>query len=719
LTHQPRFVPPSITLACAIVCALSAARPARAAQAASLRVEVTAAGAAVADATVVVNGTPHRTGDAGSVTIEIAAGTIDVVVSKEGLAPATVTVALAPGEARTIAIALEPQAQMEERVTVSATRSGKTAEEEPVRVDVLDREEIEEKTMMTPGDIVMMLNEMGGLRVQATSPSLGAASVRIQGMRGRYTRFLSDGLPLFGEQIGSLGLLQIPPADLGQVEVIKGVASSLYGAGAMGGVVNMVSKRPGAAPEREILANRSTRGATDGVLWYSAPLSSTWGATLLAGAHGQERVDVNGDGWADLPEYARGVVRPRVFWDDRSGHSFFATAGATWENRTGGTMPGAAPAPIGAAYEEALDTRRYDAGASAQTIVGGRYVAIARGSFVWQRQEHLFGDTTERDTHTTAYGEVTIRGAAARHTWVAGAAIDRDAYDSKDLPAYGFTYTVPGVFGQDEIEVAKWLSVSGSARVDAHSRYGTFLSPRLSVLVKGDDWSSRVAVGSGFFAPSALVEETEAAGLSRLTIPRALEAERGESASIDFSAEAHGIKTTVTAFASRIRDPLRVTRDETFEVTTGATPGTNVGFDLLTRWTGGPHSLVGYYAFVRARDGDGEAPLTPRHSVGVDYAWERPASWRVGLEWYYVGEQRLEANPYRDASPGYMLLGALVVRRLGRYRLFVNAENLGDVRQTDFDPLLRPSRGVDGRWTVDAWAPLDGRNVNAGVRIGF
>ena len=117
-----------------------------------------------------------------------------------------------------------------------------------MRVEVLEREEIEEKMLMTPGDIVMMLNEMGGMRVQATSPSLGAASVRIQGMRGRYTRFLSDGLPLFGEQVGSLGLLQIPPVDLGQVEVIKGVASALYGAGAMGGVVNLISRRPGQGP---------------------------------------------------------------------------------------------------------------------------------------------------------------------------------------------------------------------------------------------------------------------------------------------------------------------------------------------------------------------------------------------------------------------------------------------------------------------------------------
>jgi len=49
----------------------------------------------------------------------------------------------------------------------------------------------------------------------------------------------------------------------------------------------------------------------------------------------------------------------------------------------------------------------------------------------------------------------------------------------------------------------------------------------------------------------------------------------------------------------------------------------------------------------------------------------------------------------------------------------VNGENLSGVRQTKWDPLLRPSRAVDGRWTVDAWAPLEGRNVNGGVRFRF
>src|SRR5512145_369343 len=165
--------------------------------------------------------------------------------------------------------------KIEVEITVSATRTGGRIDDQPLRVEVLEREEIEEKMLMTPGDIVMMLNEMGGMRVQATSPSLGAASVRVQGMRGRYTRFLSDGLPLFGEVAG-LGLLQIPPMDLGQVEVIKGVASSLYGAGAMGGVVNLLSRRPEPEPQRELLLNRSTRGATDAVTFLSGPLSRGW-----------------------------------------------------------------------------------------------------------------------------------------------------------------------------------------------------------------------------------------------------------------------------------------------------------------------------------------------------------------------------------------------------------------------------------------------------------
>jgi iron complex outermembrane receptor protein len=230
-----------------------------------------------------------------------------------------------------------------------------------MRVEVLDREEIEEKQLMTPGDITMMLNEMGGLRVQATSPSLGAASVRVQGMRGRYTRFLSDGLPLYGDGVGGLGLLQIPPADLGQVEVIKGVASALYGAGALGGVVDLISRRPVADPVLEARqpddAGRNRYRALRG-----RQFSEGFGGTLLAGGHWQTHNDVDGDGWSDLAGYSRAVVRPRLFWDDRAGRSIFVTSGLTWEYRRGGTVDGAVLPATDALFAESLDTARIDGG---------------------------------------------------------------------------------------------------------------------------------------------------------------------------------------------------------------------------------------------------------------------------------------------------------------------------------------------------------------------
>jgi iron complex outermembrane receptor protein len=230
--------------------------PAALAQTAAVRIEVRGDGGPVRDAEVVVSGTTYRTDATGVVAIALPAGHTEIVVVKEGFAPASVSVDLQVNQQQPVVIELNRGASVEEHVTVSATRTDRRIEDQPLRVEVLDHEEVDEKLMMTPGDIVMMLNEMGGMRVQATSPSLGAASVRIQGMRGRYTRFLSDGLPLFGEQV-SLGLMQIPPLDLGRVEVIKGVASSLYGAGAMSGVVNLIAKRPGATPESQLLLNRS------------------------------------------------------------------------------------------------------------------------------------------------------------------------------------------------------------------------------------------------------------------------------------------------------------------------------------------------------------------------------------------------------------------------------------------------------------------------------
>ncbi|MEZ5289803.1 MAG: TonB-dependent receptor [Vicinamibacterales bacterium] len=680
-------------------------------------------GVPVPQATVAIGAGTADTDERGRAVLRVASGPVSVVVTKPGFAEVRQPVTVTEG-AMDVVVNLPPLPAVEEAVVVVAsTRTGRRVEDQPTRVEVLGREEIEEKMLMTPGDIVMMLNEMGGLRVQATSPSIGAASVRVQGMKGRHTRFLSDGLPLFGQQVGGLGLLQIPPMDLGQVEVIKGVASAMYGAGAMGGVVNLLTRRPGETRALDLLVNQSTLGATDGVAFLATPLAPAWRLTVLAGGHRQTRTDRDGDGWADVAGYARAIVRPRLFWDGGHGRSAFLTAGGTMEDRDGGTMPGTALPATGLPFAEALDTRRFDVGGTAQAIVDGRFVLTTRGAAAWQRHDHGFGALRERDRHQTVFGEVALRGTAGRHTWVAGAAYERDAYTPIDVPRFAYRYDVPGVFGQDDVDVAGWLSVSAGARVDWHSQYRAFVSPRVAAVTRVGAWTSRLSVGRGFFATTPVTEETEAAGLTRLEVPRPVRAEQGTSVSLDVTRSLGPLTVTATAFGSRISDPAVVERDTRYALVNRDRATTNAGTEWLATLRHGPWAATGTYTYVRSREeadaGRQDVPLTPRHSAGLVGMWEDEDWGRVGLEVYYTGRQHLEVNPYRRTSAAYVVLGALAEKRIGRVRLFVNAENLTDVRQTRWDPVLRPDRGRDGRWTVDAWAPLDGRAINGGVRVGF
>lgn len=620
------------------------------------------------------------------------------------------------------------EVKVEEQVIVTATRSNTRVQDEPLRVEVLGREEIEEKLLMTPGDIAMLLSETTGLRVQVTSPGLGAASLRIQGLRGRYTQLLSDGLPLYGGQSGSIGLLQIPPMDLGQVELIKGVASSLFGSSALGGVVNLVSRRPGEAREHNVLFNQTTLGGTDAIGFFSGPINERWGYTLLANADRQSQRDTDNDGWADVAAFNRLTVRPRVFWDNKAGRSLFLTAGAMVEDRTGGTLPGRVT-PAGTAFVEGLDSKRGDVGGVMRWLIGSAVLGV-RGSFVSQTHTHQFGDVIENDRHATGFGEVSVTGIRGRHTWVLGSSLQADAFRARQLSRFDYTHWVPSVFAQDDVRLSPKVSVTASARVDRHSEFGVIASPRVGVLLRpSEGWTMRMSAGRGYFAPTPLTEETEAVGLSRLVAFVGDEPERAQSYSADVSRVAGAVELNVSVFGSRVSN-TRVVTDlgilkSSYAVVPLAAPTNTVGAEAMLKTRLREVNIVGSYTFVRATEPDpvtlvrSDVAMTPRHSTGLTAMWEREDVGRIGIEWYVTGRQRLEDNPYRATSPVVHYFGAMAERAFGNVRVYINTENLANRRQTKYDSLLRQTRRYDGRWTVDAWAPLDGFVANAGIRMRF
>ena len=657
--------------------------------------------------------------------MSLAVGEHVIEADRIGFSPARVELLLTEARDTTVTVLLQAVAIETEGIVVTSGRTERRIEDEPLRIEAVSREEVEEKLLMTPGDIAMLLNETAGLRVQPTAPSLGGASVRIQGLRGRYTQILTDGMPLYGGQAGALGPLQVPPMDLARVEVIKGAASALYGPTALGGVVNLISRRPD--PAREFILNHSTLDGTDGVGWLADELNDRWGYTLLAGAHRQDYADVNSDGWADVPTFRRISFRPRLFWDDGRGGAAILTVGGMLEDRSGGTLPGSLT-PAGTEYVESLDTRRVDVGFSGRKVFSGLRILSARTSGSLQRHDHRFGATREDDEHRTAFAEVALSGQDGRHLWVVGLAIQYDAYDHTDLPTFSFNYLVPAVFAQDELEVADWLTFAGSLRYDQHSEFGGSLSPRISMLARTSEWVVRISAGTGFFAPTPFTEEVEAVGLGRLNEPEAWVAERARSAMLDLGRSFGPVELNVSAFASTIDDPLQTVRngDGTLTIRNAFEGSVDTwGTEVFAALRRGPWRLIGSHAFLRSTepdpqaDGRREVPLTPRHSVGIVGAYEIEGRGRIGVEAYYTGNQELDDDPYRSRSQPHFILGFLIDRRFGPVRVFLNAENILDTRQTQYDPLLRPNQTPDGRWITDVWAPLEGRAFNGGIWISF
>jgi len=148
-------------------------------------------------------------------------------------------------------------------------------------LSLLQGEELEEKGNMKPGDIRMMLNESTGIQTQQTSATSYNSSIRIQGLDGKYTQILKDGFPLYSGFSGGLSLLQIIPLDLKQVEVIKGASSTLYGGGAIAGLVNLVSKTPKEKRELNFLLNGTSALGLDASGFYSQKFKKV-GTTIFA-----------------------------------------------------------------------------------------------------------------------------------------------------------------------------------------------------------------------------------------------------------------------------------------------------------------------------------------------------------------------------------------------------------------------------------------------------
>ena len=615
-------------------------------------------------------------------------------------------------------------------IVVQTTRGTRTIENVPTRIEFISGEELDEKSSMKPGDIRMLLSESTGIATQQTSAISGNAAIRIQGLDGRYTQILKDGFPTFAGAASGLGLLQTPPLDLKQVEIIKGSSSTLYGGGAIAGLVNLISKTPGEKRELSFLLNGTSGKGLDASAFYSQRFGKV-GTTMLFSYNRNWAYDPSDTGFTAIPEFDRFTFNPKLFLYFSEKTDLNVSLNTMFERRTGGDIKYVEGHGDDIhSYFERNETQRHSlqAALTHRFGAGDRLVVKASGTY-YDRKITVPGYTFDGNQLST-FAEASFAHTAERNEWVAGLNLWTDDFNEKSHDATGkrdYAQTVAGGFVQDTWAAAKWLDVEAGLRADYVFDYGWAVLPRLSALFKaGGGLSSRIGGGFGYKAPTIFTEDTERMQY-RNVMPidestNKLERSYGANWDINYVTSLFGDEVSFAInqlfFYTYIDNPLLMK-----SAGNGLFRMENIGGHIDTKGTE-TNVKLGYkdfhlflgYTFTDARTHDGGRPhrnyLTPRHRVNAILMYEVEDKWRVGLESYYYSKQELSDG--REGKP-YTMFGLMVEKIWERFSVFANFENFTDRRQTRFDTIYNGT--VTNPEFRDIYAPLEGFVFNAGVKI--
>ena len=414
---------------------------------------------------------------------------------------------------RIIEIELEEGGEELEEVVISTTRSSRTIIDIPTRIEVITGEELGEKAAMNSANIGMLLRETTGVQIQQTSLSSGNMSIRIQGLDGRYTQVLKDGFPLYGGFAGGLSIMQIPPLDLKQVELIKGSNSTLYGGGAIAGLVNLVSITPLESPELSVMINQTSALGTTGNLFYAQKYGKT-GFTLYGSANNQIAYDPDNDGFSNIPKAKSFSINPKFFYYFNPGSELQFGLNTTFDDRTGGDME----VIKGNQDEEHVFTENNTSQRYATQLLYSHssesHSFVAKNSISYFNRELTIPDYTYNGKQLSSFSEMAYSIHKKEGIeWQFGANYYYERFDesnSDSIAPRDYIHNTIGAFIQNTTEIGNKIIFEGGLRTDYSFEYGAFILPRISILYKANsNFSSRIGGAMGYKLPTIFTEEAE------------------------------------------------------------------------------------------------------------------------------------------------------------------------------------------------------------------
>lgn len=199
---------------------------------------------------------------------------------------------------------LSPSDLSLDEVVVSANRSETKRRMAPNLVNVINGKvfDITQSTCLAQG-----LNFQPGVRTEDNCQNCGFTQVRINGLDGHYSQILVDSRPIFSSLNGVYGLEQIPANMIDRVEVVRGGGSALFGASAIGGTINIITKEPvrNSASFGHTLMSIGGSNSFDNVTTGNVSLvtdDNKAGVYAYGQTHNRKGYDHDGDGYTELPE---------------------------------------------------------------------------------------------------------------------------------------------------------------------------------------------------------------------------------------------------------------------------------------------------------------------------------------------------------------------------------------------------------------------------------
>jgi len=465
---------------------------------------------------------------------DIPAGDYMVLVTSLGYQPYQTKINLGSGAHKTINIQLEASAQSLEETVVTGTLKPVSRLESPVPVEVYSPAFLKKNPTASVFDALQNVN---GVRPQINCNVCNTGDIHINGLEGPYTLVLIDGMPIVSGLGTVYGLTGIPNSLIAQIEIVKGPASSLYGSEAVGGLINIITKKAISAPE--FFADGFATGWGEYNLDVGSKISVSDKTNLLLGINYfnyDVPVDNNGDNFTDLTLQDRISLFQK--WDfEREHNRLLSLAGRFfYEDRWGGEMQWTPEYRGGdEIYGESIYTRRWELLGKYQLPFEEKF--LLSFSYNDHNQNSVYGDTEYLADQRIGFAQLTWDRTAGNHDLLFGSAVRYNYYDD-NTPATteADKIWIPSVFAQDEYSFAPKHSFLAGLRYDYDQRHGNILTPRAAYKWKiSDNDIFRVNAGTGFRVVNLFTEDHAAlTGSREVVIAEELKPERSVNVNINY-----------------------------------------------------------------------------------------------------------------------------------------------------------------------------------------